>query len=335
MRLRKRLNQRPTSRSTTMRKLFIPILGGLILLFFAGMWWSHNTSPVNSADTRETVFVIQPGTGISAIAHNLKEQNLIKSPFAFRLLVMKLGFEKKIQAGDFKLSPSMTSEQIVMSLTSGSLDIWVTIPEGKRAEEIAAILEESMPSYDPSWLSELEKNEGFLFPETYLIPRNASIDEIIALMIHTFDEKYNQVNTTGTQLTKQEIVILASMIEREARHDEDRPLISSVMHNRLDIGMALQIDATIQYAKGEINGKWWTPVTLDEYQSVKSPYNTYLQPGLPPGPICNPGLEALQAAANPASTDYLFYITDENGINRYAETVEQHEANKRKYGLSS
>jgi UPF0755 protein len=105
------------------------------------------------------------------------------------------------------------------------------------------------------------------------------------------------------------------------------------MYNRLEIDMALQIDATIQYVKGNIGGNWWTPVTLAEYQSVRSPYNTYLQPGLPPGPIANPGVESLEAAANPASSDFLYYISDESCTNRYAKTYEQHQANIERYGL--
>ncbi len=318
-----------------MRKLFI-LLGIFVLIGFIGLlWWNNGLSPLNARDKSQKMFVIEPGTGIRAISNNLKEQGLIKDSIVFFLMVRQKGYDKKIQAGDFRLSPSMTAEQIAEAMTKGSLDIWVTIPEGKRAEEVAQILEEKIPTFEPSWRESLIAQEGYLFPDTYLIPRDATIETIINLLTGTFEERYKSISKSTRALPKEQLVILASMIEREARHDEDRPLIASVMYNRLEINMALQIDATIQYAKGNINGNWWTPVTLAEYQSVKSPYNTYLQPGLPPGPISNPGIKALEAAANPANTEYLYYITDKNGINRYARTGEQHQENIQRYGLSS
>lgn len=318
-----------------MRK--ITILAGIVALFiFIGLlWWNNGLSPLDSRDKSQKMFVIEPGSGIRAIANNLEKEGLIKDPIVFFLMVRQKGYDKKIQAGDFRLSPSMSAIEIAEAMTKGSLDIWVTIPEGKRAEEIAEILSEKIPTYDESWKQDLVQQEGYLFPETYLVPRDSNSETIITLLTNTFEEKYSQISQKNVDLSKEEIVILASMIEREAKHDEDRPLISSVMHNRLEIGMALQIDATIQYAKGKINGNWWTPVTLAEYRSVKSTYNTYLQPGLPPGPISNPGQKSLEAAANPASTNFLYYITDKNGINRYATTGEQHLENIRKYGLSS
>ncbi|MDQ5901150.1 MAG: Endolytic murein transglycosylase [Patescibacteria group bacterium] len=318
-----------------MRK--ITILAGIVALFiFIGiLWWNNGLSPLDRRDKSQKMFVIEPGSGIRAIANNLEKEGLIKDPIVFFLMVRQKGYDKKIQAGDFRLSPSMTATEIAEAMTKGSLDIWVTIPEGKRAEEIAEILSEKIPTYDESWKQDLLQQEGYLFPETYLVPRDSNSETIITLLTNTFEEKYSQISQKNLDLTKEEIVILASMIEREAKHDEDRALISSVMHNRLEIGMALQIDATIQYAKGKINGNWWTPVTLAEYRSVKSTYNTYLQPGLPPGPISNPGQKSLEAAANPASTNFLYYITDKNGINRYATTGEQHLENIRKYGLSS
>lgn len=312
----------------------ISILPILVIIFaiLGFFWWQQGTAPVNKNDKSEKLFVINPGSGLKVIADDLKNEGLIRDTTVFTLLVRQKGLDKKILAGDFRLSPNMTPLQIATALTESPLDIWITIPEGKRAEEIAEILEERVPTYEPSWEDQLVEHEGYLFPDTYLIPKDVDIETVISLLTNIFEERYATIDTSNTDLTKEEIVILASMIEREAKHDEDRPIISSVMHNRLDIGMALQIDATIQYAKGR-PGAWWAPVTLAEYKSVKSPYNTYLQPGLPPGPIANPGIKALDAAANPANTDYLYYITDQNGVNRYAETNEQHNANIERYGL--
>lgn len=269
-----------------------------------------------------------------AVAKNLKKNNLIKNDIAFTIMVFVSGLDKKIQAGDFRLSPSESSRQIAQDLTKGTLDIWVTIPEGKRAEEIAAIFKTKLSNYDLSWNQQLNQHEGYLFPDTYLIPHDADIQAIITMMTDNFSKKYAQV-TNSTSMSQNQIVILASLIEREANTKEDRPLISSVLHNRLDLGMPLQVDATVQYALGydTTQKTWWRKnLSLDELHTP-SDYNTYVNPGLPSGPICNPGLAALQAAANPAKTNYLYYITDKNGINHYASTLDQHNANIKKYGL--
>ena len=273
-----------------------------------------------------------PGPGVSQIAHNLKDEGFIKDQVVFFLLTKQLGLDKKIEAGDYKISPSMDARTIAKALTHGTLDIWITVPEGQRAAEIAETLKSKMPAYKATWDGVLEANEGYLFPDTYLFPKDSDIDTIVSIMTENFEHKFKEVSNNSS-LTKGELVILASLIERETRHDHDRPLVSSVMHNRLIEGMALQIDATIQYAKGKTNGKWWEPVTQDEYTSVTSAYNTYLRVGLPPGPISNPGLESLKAAAKPANTSYLYYITDKTGTNRYATTLGEHQANIKKYGL--
>lgn len=315
-----------------MRKLVFPFIIILIAIFF---WWQSAIAPVNKTDTHTEMFVIAKGQGVKAIAKNLKAQKLIKDENAFYLLVKTMGIENKIQAGSFRLSPSMSSEQIAKNFTTSSLDVWITIPEGKRAEEIADILEKSVPLYKPSWRQILIQNEGYLFPDTYLIPLDADIEHIITTMRGTFDQKYASLEHTDKTRTQHEIVTIASLIEREAKHDADRPLVASVIYNRLGIGMGLQIDATIQYVLGyqENEQSWWKRhLSLDDL-AIASAYNTYKNPGLPPTPIANPGLKSLQAALNPADTEYLFYIADKNGINRYAKTNEEHEANIEKYGL--
>lgn len=316
-----------------MKKLFVLITILVIFLIGSLVWWNNGLSAVNAQDSSQKMFLITPGAGVRAIANDLKEEGLIRDPIVFFLYTKQTGIDQRIQAGDFRLSPSMSARDIAQELTTGMVDIWITIPEGKRAEEVATILKENIPTYEDSWEEELKAQEGYLFPETYLIPRDATVESIITLLRNTFEEKYNSIETNNVDLTREEVVILASMIEREVRHTEDLPIVSSIMHNRLEINMPLQIDATIQYAKGENNGKWWEPVTLEEYKSVKSDYNTYLSYGLPPGPIASPGLNALSAAVNPADTDYLYYITDQTGTNRYAKTYEQHQANIDRFGL--
>lgn len=308
----------------------------LILVIFLGagfVWYQNGLSPVDKTDKEQKSFVIPRGQALREIANNLKEQGFIKDPVAFFILVKLDGTDQSIQAGNFMLSPSMSAEEISEMLTKGVLDVWVTVPEGKRADEIADILQESIPSYDESWRAVLNKNEGYLFPDTYLIPRDATIEQVVDVMRGNFEVKYAAINTSNTSLSKEEIVTIASLLEREVKHPEDLEIVSSVIDNRLGIGMALQIDATVQYAKGKKGNNWWEPVTASEYKSVVSDYNTYLNPGLPPTPISNPGIKALEAAANPASTKYFYYISDKSGTNRYAETLDEHNENIERYGL--
>lgn len=256
----------------------------LILVIFLGagfVWYQNGLSPVDKTDKEQKSFVIPRGQALREIANNLKEQGFIKDPVAFFILVKLDGTDQSIQAGNFMLSPSMSAEEISEMLTKGVLDVWVTVPEGKRADEIADILQESIPSYDESWRAVLNKNEGYLFPDTYLIPRDATIEQVVDVMRGNFEVKYAAINTSNTSLSKEEIVTIASLLEREVKHPEDLEIVSSVIDNRLGIGMALQIDATVQYAKGKKGNNWWEPVTASEYKSVVSDYNTYLNPGLP------------------------------------------------------
>lgn len=308
--------------------LIITIVGGIL-------WWKNGVSAVDPKSKDSAIFVVQKGMGVKEISNTLKEKGLIKSSVVFFLLVKQLGIDKKIEAGDFRLSPSMSASEIGENLTHGTLDIWVTVPEGKRAAEIAEILKEKIPTYDSTWAVTLGSQEGYLFPDTYLIPRDADIEMVVSQMRINFDQKYTTLDTSNTKLTQEEIVILASLIEREAITDEEKPIIAGILINRLNAGMALQVDATIQYAKGKnpTNKKWWEPVTLEEYKSVISDYNTYLFTGLPPRPISNPGLEAIRAAASPADTDYLYYLHDKDGKIRYAKTLSGHNANIEDFGL--
>jgi UPF0755 protein len=319
-----------------MKKLTIVALLIIIVIFGSFLWWKNGLSPVNSANKRSVIFVVQKGAGLKEIAGKLETAGLIKNRIIFFLYTRLNRFEEKIQAGDFRLSPSMGVVEIAQNLTHGTLDIWITVPEGKRAMEIAEILKEKIPTYNSSWVNILVLNEGYLFPDTYLIPKDANIEIVISQMKGNFDRKYTGVNTSKSKLTKSQIVILASLIEREAITDTEKPIIAGVLLNRLNAGMALQVDATIQYAKGQnqSNKKWWEPVLIEEYRTVASNYNTYLFAGLPPGPISNPGLEALRGGANPADTDYLYYLHDKEGKIRYAKTFAEHNANIEKYGVN-
>lgn len=306
--------------------IFLTIALSLILI---ALWWRWGTAPVNKNDKASKIFVIEKAEGIRSIAKNLKEEGLIKNQVVFFVLVKKLGLDGKIQAGDFRLSPSMDPESIAKELTIGTLDAWITIPEGYRSEEIARVLEEKIPTYRENWSSLLSKREGYLFPDTYLIPKDADISLVINIMTNNFDIKWQTLNLQTSKLQKQEIVILASVVEREAKFDQDRPLVAGILVNRLNIGMALQADSTVQYAKGTPDNWWKTPKKED--LKINSPFNTYNFAGLPPSPIANPGLPSLEAAANPADTPYLYYLSDKEGKMHYAKDLEEHNRNIQEY----
>lgn len=318
-----------------MKRLTVLLM--LLIIVVAGgiLWWKDGVSAVNPTNKNSTIFVVQKGDGVREIANRLKSKGLIKSRIVFFLLVRQLNLDKKIEAGDFRLSPSMSASEIAQNLTHGTLDIWTTISEGKRSAEVAEILKEKIPTYDSSWIDILVAQEGYLFPDTYLIPKDASIKNIVAQMRNNFEQKYESLDTSKATLSKNGVVILASLVEREAKFPEDRPLVASVLLNRFEIGMKLDIDATIQYALGysKEEKNWWRKNLTFEDLKINSPYNTYRNTGLPPTPIANPGIDALNAVINPENTDFLYYISDNTGHLHFAKTLGEQNANIKKYGL--
>lgn len=311
-------------------------LSGIFLTFSTGfIWWQIGIQPVNKNSDTYQNFTIEKGTGLRRIADNLKSEALIRDPYTFLLVVKILGIDGTIQAGQFELSPGMDIFTIAKKLTRSTTDIRVTIPEGKRAEEIADILSTHIPSLATQDISAiLTEHEGYLFPDTYNFEKQSSINEIINHMLNNFEKKYSTLRI-NSHLPKDDIVIIASMIERETRHDEDRPLVASVIFNRLGIGMKLDIDATVQYGIGyyPVQHSWWKKGLTSSDLTVDYIYNTYTNAGLPPAAIANPGLASLEAAANPADTNYFYYFTDKNGINHYARTLTEQNENIRRYGL--
>jgi UPF0755 protein len=315
-----------------MKRLLTVIILLLILVVGGFLYWTSSNQPANSQDKSSKIFVINRGEAVREIGNSLKKEGLIKDPVAFFLYIKMNGKDKNIQAGDYKLSPSMNLAQIVEAMQHGSLDIWVTVPEGLRAEEIADIFQKDLPSYDDSWRETLNANEGYLFPDTYLIPRDATVDQVVTMMKNTFDSRLADAGINVSALDLKQAVIIASIIEKEAKFANDYPLVSSVIHNRLDDGMKLQVDPSVSYALGkQPNGKWWKQeLTYDDLE-INSPYNTYAHAGLPPGPISNPGIQAIQAALNPSKTDNFFYISDKEGHIHAAKNEAGHQANIDKY----
>lgn len=326
-----------------MKKLFLVIILIVLITTPIGLnqYFQYLTRPASASETYQ-IFVVTPGQPLTTIAQNLEKSVLIKNAFAFRLLVAQMGIGKNIQAGDFRLSPHLSSREIAEELTHGAIDVWVTIPEGFRVEEIAETVEAKLKTpqndkyqFDKKEFTALAK-EGYMFPDTYLLPKDITAADLAKRLQTTFEQKVNsQLLDEGAKnnLDPEEVITLASLIEREAKSGQERPIIAGALINRLNAGIALQVDATVQYAKGYDLAKnsWWPPVTQEDYQTVKSRYNTYLYVGLPRGPIANPGLEAIRAAATPADTDFLYYLHDAKGQVHFAKTIDEHTQNIQKY----
>ncbi|MDD5146948.1 MAG: endolytic transglycosylase MltG [Candidatus Daviesbacteria bacterium] len=317
-----------------MRKLISLALILLVVFFLAKGWWDSQLSPVSS-DKSTKVFVIAKGAGVSDIAKKLKEENLIKSELVFKIYIKQNNFTNKLQAGSYKLSPSMPVQELVKNLQIGSEDVWVTLIEGWRLEEMADKLNEQLKIDKKQFLKSAK--EGYMFPDTYLFPKEATAEYIVDSLRKTFDTRLNselrsKIRSQG--LTEQQGVILASIVEREARSDKARTEVASILLKRFKIGMGLNADATVQYALGyqKEEKSWWKRNLTKDDLKVNSLYNTYLHSGLPPTPICNPGLVSLEAVANADSgTPYLYYYHDSKGVSHYAKTLEEHNQNVANY----
>lgn len=285
---------------TSMKKLaLLPFL--FILALVAGLvWFFTNIEPVSS-QISYVDFSVPSGSNAAQIGSNLYKAGLIKNPTAFKVYVQFSGVSDSIQAGDYRLSPSFNLFQIVDQLARAPIEVKVTIPEGFRNEEIAAKFAKSLDqnqSFISQFLTDSAGDEGYLFPDTYLVANNATPGAIIAKMKANFGARTAGMNFTENQ------VILASIIEEETKTIEERPIVAGILTNRLGIGMLLQVDVA--------------PIT-------------YKEVGLPASPIANPGLISLEAAANPAKTDYWYYLHDSSGQIHYAKTLDEQSINIKRY----
>lgn len=318
-----------------MKKFAVAILVLLIIVISAFMYLKEGSLPANPSDTTQKPFIIRKGAALNTIIRELSAQGFIRDRIVFYLLVRKMGIQNRIQAGEFRLSPSMSAEEVATNLTKGSLDAWVTLIEGTRKEEMAQVLSRELGIPEVEFVK--KAREGYLFPDTYLIPRDATIDQILAILQANFDRKFSpelQKKALAKGLSKDEVVILASLVEREARTQKNRQMVASILMRRLSIGMALQIDATVQYAVGYDgpSASWWKTNLTRQDLALPSPYNTYKYPGMPPGPIASPSLSSIMAVIESTPTPYLYYISDRTGKTmHYASTLEEHNDNIAKY----
>ena len=270
--------------------------------------------------------------GAKAVGDLLFKNGLISHPYLFRIALRLYGKDRNIKAGKYILRDDMSLYEIIDTLVKGKGVLEeVTIPEGLTSSQIADIFYKKGIIKDPERFLEIVKKkglEGYLFPDTYYVPMNYDEEKLIDMMTKRFWQKVPEdfrEKAKALGLSEKEVIILASLVEKEAKYPEDRPKIASVFLNRLKKGMKLESCATIQYILG-------TPKPNLTYEDLKipSPYNTYLHKGLPPGPICNPGEASILSVLNPAKTDYLYFVVGKDGKHLFAKTYKEHLKNKKK-----
>jgi len=297
---------------------------------------------------KEQPFEVEMGESVNSIAFRLQELGIIRNADAFRLYLIYAGLDKGIQAGKYQLSPALNAIQIARTMQDATpSEVTFQILPGWRLDEIAIALPTSGLQFSPasflkaarspdasilpSGFPNLKSLEGFMLPGEYHLKRDIPLEDLLVTVLQQFDEQVPQDMRDAYKqhgLNLAEAVALASMVQREAMVEDEQPIIASVFYNRLAGGMRLESDPTVQFALGynKEQATWWTnPLSSDDLQIV-SPYNTYLNGGLPPGPICNPGISALRAVAYPAETPYYYFRArcDGSGKHSFTKTYQEH-----------
>ncbi len=316
---------------------------GVVLAAILVVWWNTlgGASPDVAAGTPVRI-VVEEGAGTAEIARKLADEGVIGNAFMFRLSARSADLDQALRAGAYDLETGMSDEAVLEALTEAPPvvpHVDVTVPEGWTvdqmaerfsaetgisADEFRRIADTEAESFPHGFLASNDTGslEGYLFPKTYRVTEEMDTRGIITMMLDQFALETADIDLsfiTERGMDTHDWVTLASMIEREVRVQEEQRLVSSVIHNRLERGMRLEIDATIEYI---LPGS--RPRLLNEHLEIDSPYNTYMYGGLPPGPIAAPGREALEAAADPAETEYLYYVlTDEDGSHTFTETYDE------------
>jgi UPF0755 protein len=313
-----------------------------------------------SADEGPRIFTIEPGETALGVAMRLEEEGFITDAALFRRYMGYNGIDQRLAAGAFEISPALTMIEIAEQLQRARYqEIVFTVPEGMRAEEVAELLDvrgvmdgagflamvqggsasaRAIGEYD--WLpGGLTTLEGYLFPDTYRLPVPAQPSDLLQRMLNNFEVKVIEPDLaaqSGRGL--EQVIIMASIVEREAPRADERPVVASVYWNRISGacssetgGAYLQADPTVQYAAGRPGEWWWKPPSVEAYQTVQSPYNTYLRAGLPPAAIASPGLSAIEAAVQPAETKYCFFVATGDGGHVFAATLAEHQQNIGQY----
>jgi UPF0755 protein len=298
-----------------------------------------------STDTSQRILQIHPGQGFAATTEQLTAHGVILYPYKFKIFARFKGLDKRIQAGEYLLSPSMSPTEVLDTLVNGKVLLYrLTIPEGANIKQIASLIDTAglgdpeaflNIAFDPEAVQreglEGKSFEGFLFPDTYYFPRDTTPQKIITTMLERFRNVFStemQARAQELQMTVHQVVTLASIIEKETGAPHERELISSVFHNRLKKRMRLESDPTVIYGIKEFDGN-----LTRKHLATPTPYNTYRKMGLPVGPIASPGLAALQAALYPADTNYLYFVAKKDTTHQFSTNFEDHNRAVRKYQL--
>lgn len=315
-----------------MKKLKIPIIIFIILTGFCFVFYFFN-SPPNGYNSLSS-FVVNQGENVKIIAKNLMDEGFIRSDVFFISLIRISRKARSIKSGQYNINFNMRNTEILHILSEGIVATEkFTIPEGYSFKQIAALLGnrgiissvlfiEACNNTDilAKYKIPFDNAEGFLFPDTYIVAKDLSADQLVEVMVKKFFENLQKIPYTDyTEHDLKKMVIIASLVEKEARLDSERAIIAAVFYNRLHNGKRLESCATIQYILGKTKER-----LLISDLKVKSPYNTYLHTGLPPGPIANPGYKSLFAAVNPADVDYLFFVSKRDGSHYFSSTYKEH-----------
>jgi UPF0755 protein len=319
--------------------IVVALAGGAMLELF------NFAGTPGSMETIEQSIMIPPGQGLKTTAADLHDRGIIRNAFKFSVYARIKGYDKKIKAGEYRLKPSFSPREILEIMVSGKVQLYkITIPEGYTLAQIAGMMPDAglgpvkdflAAAHNGALLSELnipgDSFEGYLFPDTYHFPKGISPEKIIRTMLRRFQEVFTsawQGRVRELKMTVHQVVTLASIIEKETGAPSERPVISSVFHNRLKKNMRLASDPTVIYGIKDFDGN----LTRKDL-TTKTPYNTYKMKGLPPGPIANPGAKAIEAALYPADADYLFFVSKRDGTHHFSKTYQEHEKAVRKYQL--
>jgi len=305
---------------------YLAALGLFLFFFYIAVSAPPRSYPVGS------IISIREGAGLFEVANTLKQDQVIRNAAWFRMVAVLLGGEKNLQAGDYYLPYTQNVYAIARRTVKGDHQIKtikVTIPEGYTARKIAELFDTRFSLFNKSEFTSLARQkEGYLFPDTYFIGVNASATSTIKLLTDNFQKRTFPLtgDIAASGHSEEEIITMASIIESEADTQADRAIVSGILWKRIAEGIPLQVDASLTY----INGKTSAQMTQGDL-AFDSPYNTYLYKGLPPTPISNPGLESIEAAIHPTSTQYLYFLTGKDGKMYYAKTFDEHKANIQKH----
>jgi UPF0755 protein len=306
----------------------------LAVLAFCVFYYLNFSAPQRKSEVEQ--IMVGQTTEEPDLIHKLFVQGYIRSEWAFNYILSSKGWHGKILPGGYRISKSMNAFEVAGVLVNQPYTKWVVISEGLRKEEIADIVAESLP-WDENERSaflnayktlQIPEPDGYFFPDTYLIPLNEGGLQVAERLYKHFNEKFAPYYADALQknIRPETVVKLASILEREGGNSKDMKLISGILWNRLEKGMRLDIDATVQYAKGNADIGWWPKLKSDDKQ-IDSPFNTYMYAGLPPSPISNPGLTTIDAALNPDKTDCLYYLHDKLRRIHCATTYAEHMKN--------